>query len=203
VSVEITTNDGCVADSTFNNFACVVPDPVANFTFSPNAPTVVNSLIQFNNTSTNAVSYDWDFGSFGSSIVENPSVNFGNIEPGGQQVCLEVTSPEGCINEICQTITFGEEFLLFVPNTFTPDGDEHNNVFKPVKPEGIVLTDYNLTIFDRWGEVIFESNNFDIGWDGTYRDHIVKEGTYVWRITVKLNDNSKNKIYTGHVTMLK
>jgi len=51
--------------------------------------------------------------------------------------------------------------------------------------------------------VIFESNNFEIGWDGTYRDNIVKEGTYVWRITVKLNDNSKNKIYTGHVTMLK
>ncbi len=203
VTVQITTIDGCVADSTFADFACVAPDPVANFTFNPNAPTTINSQIQFNNTSSNAVTFDWDFGAFGSSTLEDPSVNYGNIEAGGQQICLEVISAEGCRNDICQTIVFAEEFTLFVPNSFTPDGDEHNNVFRPVAPAGVVINEFNMVIFNRWGEIIFESNNFDIGWDGTYKDKMVQEGAYVWKMTVKLSDNSKNKVYTGHVILLK
>ena len=203
VSVEITTNEGCITDTTLQNIVCVVPDPVANFTWSPVPPSTVNSTVTFTDQSTNAVSYDWDFGAFGSSTLENPMVNYGDIDAGSYEVCLTVTSPEGCRNEICKPIVFIEEFLIFVPNTFTPDGDEFNNVFKPVFPDGMAMDDYTFAIYNRWGEVLFESHDVAVGWDGTYHGAIVKEGVYTWTIVAKGGGDKKARKFEGHVNMIK
>ncbi|WP_246073843.1 PKD domain-containing protein [Fluviicola chungangensis] len=203
VSVQITTTDGCITDTTLQNFVCVVPDPIANFTWSPVPPTTINSTVHFNDNSVNAVSYDWDFGTFGTSTLENPVINYGDIDAGSYQVCLTVTSPEGCTNDICKPILFVEEFLVFVPNTFTPDGDEFNNVFKPVMPAGMALDDYTFTIYNRWGEVLFESHDVEFGWDGTYHGVTVKEGVYTWRIVAKGGGDKKAREFEGHVNMLK
>lgn len=203
VSVEITTNDGCITDTTLLNIVCVVPDPIANFTWSPVPPSTVNSTVKFNDNSVNAVSYDWDFGAFGTSTLENPMVNYGNIEAGSYEVCLMVTSPEGCRNEICKAIVFIEEFLVFVPNTFTPDGDEFNNVFKPVIPDGMAMDDYTFAIYNRWGEVLFESHDVAVGWDGTYHGETVKEGVYTWTIVARGGGDKKSRKFEGHVNMLR
>ncbi|AEA44877.1 PKD domain-containing protein [Fluviicola taffensis] len=203
VTVEITTTDGCITDTTLSNIVCVVPDPIANFNWSPVSPTTINSTINFNDNSVNAATYAWDFGAFGTSTLENPIINYGNIDAGSYQVCLTVTSPEGCVNDICKPIVFIEEFLIFVPNTFTPDGDEFNNVFKPVVPVGMALDDYTFTIFNRWGEVLFESHDVNFGWDGTYHGTQVKEGAYTWTIVAKGGGDKKARKYEGHVNMLK
>lgn len=203
VSVQITTTDGCITDTTLQNIVCVVPDPIANFTWSPIPPTTVNSTVHFYDNSVNAVTYDWDFGAYGTSTLENPIINHGDIEAGSYQVCLTVTSPEGCRNEICKPIVFVEEFLIYVPNTFTPDGDEFNNVFRPVVPDGMVLDDYTFTVIDRWGEVLFESHDVEFGWDGTYHGTSVKEGVYTWLIIAKGGGDKKARRYEGHVNMLK
>ncbi|WP_430403218.1 PKD domain-containing protein [Fluviicola sp.] len=203
VSVQITTTDGCITDTTLANIVCVVPDPIANFTWSPVPPTTINSTVHFYDNSVNAATYDWDFGTFGTSSLENPIINYGDIDAGSYQVCLTVTSPEGCRNDICKPIVFIEEFLIFVPNTFTPDGDEFNNVFRPVVPEGMVLDDYTFTVIDRWGEVLFESHDVQFGWDGTYHGTTVKEGTYTWTIVAKGGGDKKARRFEGHVNMLK
>ena len=203
VSVQITTTDGCITDTTLQNIVCVVPDPIANFTWSPVPPTTVNSTIHFSDDSENAVAYSWDFGAFGTSTLENPVINYGAIEAGSYDVCLTVTSPEGCINEVCKPILFVEEFLVYVPNTFTPDGDEFNNVFKPVVPAGMVLDDYSFTIYNRWGEVLFESHDVEFGWDGTYHGVTVKEGVYTWLIVAKGGGDKKARRFEGHVNMVK
>ncbi|MDR0801712.1 PKD domain-containing protein [Fluviicola sp.] len=203
VSVEITTNDGCLTDTTLQNVVCVIPDPVANFSWIPVPPSTVNSIVTFYDHSVNAATYNWDFGTFGISTLENPVVNYGNIEPGSYQVCLTVTSPEGCQNQICQPITFIEEFLVWVPNTFTPDGDEFNNIFKPVMPVGMTLDDYTFMIYDRWGEVLFESHDVAVGWDGTYHGETVKEGIYTWTIVARGGGDKKTRKFEGHVNMLK
>jgi gliding motility-associated-like protein len=182
---------------------CVNPDPVANFTWNPNPPTTVNSIVQFTDQSINAATYTWNFGTFGTSTQENPTVNFGNVEHGVYEVCLEVTSPDGCVNEICKPVTIIEEFLIFVPNTFTPDGDEYNNIFTPIAPEGMTLDEYSFTVFDRWGEMIFESHNIAIGWDGTYLGKVCKEGTYTWVIQAKGAGDKKARVFQGHVNLLK
>ncbi|AEA44878.1 choice-of-anchor L domain-containing protein [Fluviicola taffensis] len=203
VSVEITTVDGCIVDTTMQNFVCVVPDPIANFNWSPIPPSTINSTVHFTDNSVNAVTYDWDFGTFGTSTLENPIVNYGDIEAGSYQVCLTVTSPEGCQDSICKPIVFIEEFLVYVPNTFTPDGDEFNNVFRPIVPDGMDLDDYTFTIFNRWGEVLFESHDVNFGWDGTYNGTQVKEGTYIWTIVARGATDKKARKFEGHVNMLK
>jgi len=202
VTLSVISAEGCPGDTTIENVVCVAPDPVANFSFNPTAPTTVNSLISFTDQSTNAATYSWDFNGSGASTLENPMYNFGDIEAGQIQVCLTVKSPVGCIDSICRPIVFTEEFTIFVPNTFTPDGDEYNPTFLPVFPPDLVIDGFNFKIFDRWGEVVFESLNPYIGWDGTYHDVIVKEGVYTWLIEVKGN---KNKItrYTGSVNLLR
>jgi large repetitive protein len=203
VTVQITTTDGCITDTTMLNIVCVVPDPIANFNWTPVPPTTINSTVHFNDNSVDAVVYNWDFGIFGTSTLENPSINYGDIAAGSYQVCLTVASPEGCRDSICKPITFIEEFLIFVPNTFTPDGDEFNNVFKPVIPLGMALDEYNFTIFNRWGEVLFESHDVDFGWDGTYHGETVKEGTYTWTIIAKGGGDKKSRKFDGHVNMLR
>jgi len=203
VSVQITTTDGCITDTTLTNIVCVVPDPIANFSWSPVPPTTVNSTVHFYDNSVNAVTYEWNFGTYGTSTLENPIINYGDIEAGSYQVCLTVTSPEGCQNDICKPIVFVEEFLIFVPNTFTPDGDEFNNVFRPVVPNGMVLDDYTFTIINRWGEVLFESHDVSVGWDGTYHGQAVKEGVYTWMIIAKGGGDKKARRLEGHVNMLK
>ena len=203
VAVEITTVDGCIIDTTLLNAACVAPDPIADFNWLPTPPSTVNSTVHFNDASVNAVDYEWDFGMYGASTLENPIINYGDIEPGTYQACLTVTSPEGCQNNICKAIVFNEEFLIYVPNTFTPDGDEFNNIFKPVVPNGMTMDDYTFAIYDRWGEVLFESHDVNVGWDGTYHGQAVKEGVYIWTIVAKGGGDKKARRYEGHVNMLK
>ena len=82
-------------------------------------------------------------------------------------------------------IQIEEEVIVYVPNTFTPDGDEYNNEFFPVISAGISEDGYALLIFNRWGELIFESHDLSIGWDGTYNGEIVQDGTYTWKLIVK------------------
>jgi large repetitive protein len=203
VTLQLTSADGCVIDTTLANVVCVVPDPIANFNWTPVPPSTINSTVHFYDNSIDAMTYHWDFGTFGTSILENPVINYGDINAGSYQVCLTVASPEGCRDSICKPIVFIEEFLIFVPNTFTPDGDEFNNVFKPVVPLGMALDDYTLLIFNRWGEILFESHDVDFGWDGTYHGETVKEGTYIWTIVARGATDKKSRKFEGHVNLLK
>ncbi|MNK89021.1 PKD domain protein [compost metagenome] len=203
ISFEITTVNGCLIEDSILNMVCVVPDPIANFNWNPTAPTTVNSTVHFTDNSVNAAAYEWDFGAYGTSTLENPIINYGAVLPGSQQVCLKVTSAEGCQDEICKPIVFIEEFLIWVPNTFTPDGDEFNNIFKPVVPDGMSLDDYTFTIYNRWGETLFESHDVSVGWDGTYRAVPVKEGVYTWVIIARGGGDKKSRRFEGHVNMIK
>ena len=96
-----------------------------------------------------------------------------------------------------------EELLFYVPNVFTPDGDEHNAIFQPVFTSGFDIYNYHLTIFDRWGEILFESYNSTVGWDGTYGGSLVEDGVYVWKIDFKDINSDKMFTQSGHVTVLK
>lgn len=203
VTLEVVSTDGCFGDTTLQNVVCVLPDPVANFTYSPIIPTTVNSQLTFFDQSQNAVIYDWDFQDFGSSTLQNPSVNYGSIEPGDYTVCLTVTSHDGCKDDTCKVITFVEEMQIFVPNAFTPDEDEFNPQFVPVFPEGIAIEDYTMYIYDRWGEILFETHNIAVGWDGTYNGAIAKEGVYTWTIHIKGGPKHEHYRFEGHVSLLR
>ncbi len=103
----------------------------------------------------------------------------------------------GCIARDDVTIYF--DGIIYVPNTFTPDGNNFNNIFRP---EGGNIVEFNMTIFNRWGELIFESNNFETGWDGTYGGKPSPDGTYIWVIEYKDPSLIPKKI-NGHVNLLR
>jgi gliding motility-associated-like protein len=95
------------------------------------------------------------------------------------------------------------EPTYYVPNTFTPDGDKFNNTFLPVFTSGFDPYDYKLLIFNRWGEVLFESNNAAVGWDGTYGGQMMQDGVYIYQIEFKEEFTDYRHVLRGHVNLLR
>lgn len=118
------------------------------------------------------------------------------------EVILVAVNEYGCVDSATQMIRVENPILLFVPNAFTPDGDAFNHEFKPVMATGFDPYNYELTIFNRSGEVLFVSRNANFGWPGTYGGKLVPEGIYIWQIDVK-NENGIPEIHRGHVSLLK
>jgi len=205
VTLEVTSANGCTSSSTVADYICVGGYPNAAFDFSPDQLTNIINQAQFTNNSTGAVGYEWDFGNGETSTDVNPSSTYPAVED-TFDVQLIATSPFGCKDTAYAIVPIIEELIIYVPNTFTPDKDEFNEVFKPIFTSGFDPLDYNLLIFNRWGEIIFESNNSEVGWDGTYgaeSNDLVKDGTYVWKITFKTKINDDRQVEVGHVNLLR
>jgi len=186
---------------------CVTSRPIASFTPSSYEVNSIENVIYFNNTSQNADYYNWSFGDFTpDATTEHVTHTFVGVENQNFTVILTAYTETGCADTAAVRFTMKEEIIFFVPNAFTPDGDNFNNVFKPIITEGVDLTSYNLLIFDRWGEVIFESNDVDYGWDGTYLFNggkLCQDGTYVWKIRFKKKGMDDIIEKTGHVTLVR
>jgi gliding motility-associated-like protein len=122
---------------------------------------------------------------------------------------LVAYSASGCTDTAWAVVTIEEELIFYVPNTFTPDDDNYNQTFEPVFTSGFDPYDYHLTIFNRWGEVVFESYNHEIGWDGTYggvnggQIFSCQDGTYTWKIEFKVRTNDERKAVVGHVNLIR
>jgi gliding motility-associated-like protein len=205
VNLEVETTNGCLSDLTIADYICVSGFPNASFGYTPTKPTTSESFVSFQNTSDNAITYEWDFGNGVTSVVPNPALDFGN-EPESYIIELVAENKAGCTDTVYDVIEIKEEIIYYVPNTFTPDGNEFNDTFKPVFTIGFDFKNYHLSIFNRWGELIFESHNSEIGWDGSYgngRKEIVPEGTYVWKIKYKETGVDKHQEIVGHVNVLR
>ncbi|MDB2697575.1 PKD domain-containing protein [Crocinitomicaceae bacterium] len=207
VTLEVTSANGCTNSFTQTDYVCVEPYPTAYFTFSPNQPTSINTEVEFTNGSIGANQYQWFFGDGASSNAVNPSNTYPEIEA-SYEIILVASSDFGCTDTATAVINIVEELIFYVPNTFTPDQDDFNPSFQPVFTSGYDPFDFHLMIFNRWGEIIFESFDASIGWDGTYGGaanggELVKDGTYVWKIEVKVTKNDERKVFVGHVNVLK
>lgn len=178
VTLVATDANGCVDTATqqlvFADF------PVAAFGSNPALPAIVDvdAEIQFSNQSLNAVSWLWEFGDGSSSGLENPVHAW--AEPGEYCVTLWAFSAEGCVDSIVQCPIRVIETNLFVPTAFTPNGDGLNDVFEIVTTA--IFDDYQLQVFSRWGELIFQSREVQDFWTGEYHGKMASEGTYVYRI---------------------
>lgn len=167
VSLTVTTANGCTGTYTIPNYITVTPKPVADFTADPMVVTTFDTEVNFYNNSSPANEYLWDFND-GSAIetATNPSHIFPDGEGGSYIVTLVASNGPGCSDTAKLIIKVEEEIIFYVPNTFTPDNDNYNEVFLPVFTSGYDPYDYTLLIFNRWGELIFESHDVRFGWDG-------------------------------------
>jgi gliding motility-associated-like protein len=161
-------------------------------------------MFDFMNQSTGAVSYAWNFGDgTGWQYNQDEQHFYDDLNGQSYTVILIAESAFGCLDSIIQTILSPEPVLVYVPNTFTPDGNEFNNYFTPVFTSGFDPFDFSMIIYDRWGEVIFETQNVDIGWDGTYNGKMAQIGTYTWVIEFKSRTSSEREKIKGHVNLMK
>jgi gliding motility-associated-like protein len=139
----------------------------------------------------------------GTSTDEEPMVTYPGEVQSNYTVTLYALSPLGCIDSVARAIIYQEEVIFYVPNSFTPDGDEFNQVFQAIFTSGYDPYDFNMTIFNRWGEVVFETNDDTVGWDGTYGGKVVQSGTYTWKIEFKTIYNDERVMVNGHLNLLK
>jgi gliding motility-associated-like protein len=203
VTLTVTSSQGCVASSTVNSLVCVQANPVASFFTSTQVITPINNEVQFINSSTGAITYLWNFGDGNTSTSINPTHAYLTEEANTYNVMLVAYSSFGCSDTAYMLVIAEEEIIYYVPNTFTPDGNPFNPVFLPIFTSGFDPFDYHLTIFNRWGEIMFESFDSQFGWDGTYGGKIVPDGTYIWTIEFGLKANTSKVKRTGHVNVLR
>ncbi len=202
VTLTITDALGCMNSLTNTDMITIYPEVNASFGVNVYEQSILNPVFHFTNTSTNATSYFWEFGDGNTSTQTSPTHTYDD-QPGVYHITLYATNAAGCRDSAVAVVSVIDELIFYVPNAFTPDGDEFNNVFFPVFSSGFDGQNYTLLIFDRWGEVIFESHNVDFGWDGTYIGELCKEGVYTWKITIKERNKDKHHEYVGHVNLLK
>lgn len=198
----VITQGQCSSDpvSTTINATDIVPVPLAAFDATPVIPGTgaVPLTVFFKNQSTNADSYLWDFGDGSSSTAINPQHTY--TTKGSFTVKLTATNKGACSN----TISLGKlvlryEVVIFIPNTFTPNGDGINDDF------GVKITslrNYRIQIFNRYGILLYEAKDILKRWDGLYNGSPVPVGTYYYVITgVSLNDDAIKE--AGYVTILR
>jgi len=176
----------------------------ADFFFNSTELTSLNSELQFINTSSAAQYYIWDFGD--QSLNSNdfsPIHQFELFQAETYEVMLIAINEFGCADSIVKKVVVKEELIFYIPNTFTPDGNELNQNFTPVFTSGFDPFEYTLLIFNRWGEILFESHDAKVGWDGTYKGQYAQEGSYIWKIEFKDYYSAKRYLESGHMNLLR
>jgi gliding motility-associated-like protein len=112
---------------------------------------------------------------------------------------LIVQNSYGCSDTTQRLVVIDPNYVIYVPNAFTPNGDGLNDIFQA---KGFYITKFDMQIFDRWGEQIFTSNDINKGWDGTIKGKIIENSVYVWKVVV-VDAKKKRHDLTGHVTLMK
>jgi gliding motility-associated-like protein len=198
IGLFIQTDKGCVASTTINGLVTVHPNPVANFTVSSLVLQLSDPIAEFTDQSLLATTWLWDFGDGNTSNVQNPMHIYGDT--GVYCANLTVSTPFGCTDSQIMCLTVDPEFNLYLPNSFTPNGDKKNDIFNVA---GMGLLEAKMLIFNRWGQLIYETVNIDQGWNGYINngDVLAPQGVYVYRIEIT---DYKGDFYTfiGNVNLL-
>lgn len=180
------------------------PIPVTNFIASATDLSNMMTHVDFTNLTTGAVDYVWNFDDGSPEEYSyHASHDFPDEKGGGYVVKLIAYSPFGCSDTMKVVVQVVEEVIYYVPNAFTPNGDEHNQQFKPIIYSGIDENNYELFIYNRWGELIFESRDINFGWDGTYNGELVKDDSFVWFVRFKSLYNDKKLEDYGTITIIR
>jgi len=205
-SYSVTVNDGSCSGEAIA-VVSNIPGPTAGFSANPSVGTLYNPITFLSNSSGNIVSWNWSFGD-GANSGSGTEVIHQYTSLGAYLVTLIVTDMNGCTDTVTDSLMVREIFTLYIPNSFTPDGDGLNDGFSPqglnVDPES-----FEMYIFDRWGKMFYHTTKWNVisgePWNGTlnnkggYDDIVV--GVYVYRIVLKELDGPKHE-YLGGVSII-
>ncbi len=199
VILTVTSPYGCVNSGQANMNVIVKIKPIAQFDFDPKETTILNSEITFDNYSVNADYYAWTFGDGGTSNQFSPIHKY-DLD-GTYFITLIATNINGCKDTAIEKLLIEPEFNIYIPNAFTPDNDGLNDIFTAVGEE---IEEFDMQIYNRWGDMIFNTKSLEKGWDGSANNgsDISMEGVYVYNIKLKDWQGLTHK-FVGHVSLLK
>lgn len=200
VELKIISNNNC-SDSAINpNYITIHPKPVAYFTINPSVQISTYQDIGVTDGSIYGNFYNYDFGNGKTSTDVNP--HFFYADTGDYLITQIIESQFGCKDTFEREVRVFQEMLVYVPNTFTPDEDNTNEIFKP-SLIGVDEDNYEFLVFNRWGQLIFTTDDINKGWDGTYKNVLSQTDTYVWKINCQSKATGEKFNYIGHVNLLK
>lgn len=201
VQLQVTTPQGCTGELIAPGAVLVDPVPQATFTWTPNPGTADNSTVVLTATDPHAVQYLWSFHDGTYQSTPQASFHYPDKLAGEYPVCLYVEDRYSCSDTLCDTIPILVA-NLWTPTAFTPDGNGINDKFLPIMTD-MAAADFHLWIFDRWGEVIFETTDPDQGWDGRAKGDKAVSGVYVWKAAFRPEATADKLVRFGSVTLQK
>lgn len=201
-TLTVITTQKCIDTSQYVSISSITvnPTPIANFTATPLVTSIFDPDITFFNLSgEGAFSWHYDFGDGSSTSDENPLHTYATW--GNYTVFQTLTNRYACSNTATLSITILPEFRFWVPNAFTPGKQDHlNDVFKPVV---VGVEEYTWMIFNRWGDLIYKTNDPEAGWNGTFKGADSPLDVYVWKCEFKNVVSNLKESHVGHVTLLR
>ncbi|MDQ3048607.1 MAG: choice-of-anchor L domain-containing protein [Bacteroidota bacterium] len=203
VALTVTGSNGCTATLTNVNQITVNPVPIASFT-APLSTSIFTPTVQFTDNSTGASSWSWDFGDVlnipsNTSSLQHPEHTYS--ETGTYCITLTVSNSSGCTDVVSLCIDIDPEFTFYIPNAFSPNQDGINDDFYG---KGEHIQDFEMFIYDRWGNMIFYADDINEHWTGkaNHGSEIAQQDVYVYVVKIKDNKDRKHK-YIGTVTLVK
>ncbi len=205
VGLIVTSDSGCVDSLIIPNMITAYSHPVAKFSASPQPTTIMNPTIYFKDESTDAYgikTWFWEFKdqTDNTSSIENPQHTF--IDTGRYCPELTVVNIHNCVDSTEECIEISPFFTIYIPNAFSPNGDGLNDVFTA---KGTYICSFGMYIFDRWGMMLYNTNDINQGWDGTVNGgtNIAQEDTYVYLIEAVDCVEHKKHRFVGRVSIVK
>ncbi len=200
VSHTVTDSAGCSATFNVINAVSVFPFAEASFSFTPKSPATINAPISFEDKSVNAALWLWNFGdNSGRSNLKNPLYTY--KDTGEYTISLITISSHGCPDTTYKKIIINGESIIYIPNSFTPNGDNINDGFIPISTG---ISQFEMYIFDRWGLQIYHTRDPHSPWNGKVQGHdlTVQNDVYVYKIyTTEVSGETHE--YIGAVTIVK
>lgn len=189
----------CIGSFTSPDGINVLNIPVAEFSFTPEKPTIISSTVLFDNTTLYATSYNWAFGDGGTSTAVNPEHYYDAV--GTYPVTLIASNDGLCFDTTTVNLIVRDAYAFYVPQGFTPNGDGKNDVlyFKAVSAQEI-----SVTVYNRWGQLVFEEKGNPVSWNGAFNNkgEIVQGGSYIYIADV-VDDWGKKHRLKGTITVIK
>ncbi|MGE0560953.1 MAG: gliding motility-associated C-terminal domain-containing protein [Flavobacteriales bacterium] len=192
--VYVIASNNCGSDTAYHTIQSfgINTSFTSDYVYGSDIPVIVN----FNNTSSNATSYNWNFGDGSTSVLENPSHTY---TANGEFNVILTASNQYCEDSFETILIFDTPNGVFIPNVFTPNNDDVNDVFEII---GENIATIECSIFNRWGERLYTWDNLAGFWDGKYNGTFVTDGTYFYVANIVWKDDSKETL-RGHISVLK
>ena len=173
---------------------------MADFSVEPSTASISNPVISITNASVGVDTYAWDFGDYTISSITDP-LSHTYLDTGTYQINLITLTQNGCADTASQTVIIAADFVFFIPNAFSPNNDIYNKTFSG---KGMYIKKYEMFIFDRWGNIVFYTDELDDAWDGKIGNTNIdaQADTYVYDIKI-VDINREKHIYRGSVSLLR